>query len=84
VVSHGGIIGTLRKHLLGKNYTIHDSLRCEAGERQKWEVYNCSITEITLDEEGPGEFITIGYVDHILNAERKRYDEQRLESSTGE
>jgi len=84
VVSHGGIIGGLRKHLLGKNYTIHDSLRCEVSGRRKWEVYNCSITEITLDEEGHGEFITIGYFDHILNAERKPYDEQRLENSTGE
>jgi broad specificity phosphatase PhoE len=84
VVTHGGTIGSLRKHLLGKNYTIHDSLRCKAGEQQKWEVSNCSITEIMLDGEGPGEFLTIAYIDHIVNPERNSDTEERLENSTGE
>lgn len=81
IVSHGGIISTLRHYLRSMNYRIHDSL-LKNGELRDKEVRNCSITEIVLAEKGPGEFIRMGDWDHIMASFTQLY-EDRLEDSTG-
>jgi broad specificity phosphatase PhoE len=75
IVSHGGLISTLRHYLLSHNYRVHESIKYT-----RWEVPNCSISEIILGEKGPGEFIRFGDWHHL----RKALDSQdRLENSTG-
>jgi len=84
IVSHGGIISVLRKYLMAQNYGIHDSLMCGPGERYDFEVRNCSISEIVLEERGPGEFIKLGSWDHIMQALDTLDTKDRLKNSTGE
>jgi broad specificity phosphatase PhoE len=65
VVSHGGILSTLRKHLLEqRNYKVDESLMASATDF--WEVRNCSVTEISIGEKGPGKFIRMGASGHLL------------------
>lgn len=78
-MSHGGIINLLRDYLIARNYAIHDSLDKE----KRFEVRNCSITEVVLGENGPGQFIRMGDWDHILEYLDSEYASQRLENSTG-
>jgi broad specificity phosphatase PhoE len=84
LVSHGGIISVLQRYLLGHNYGFPGSLFL--GTKNKWEVKNCSITEITLSgDKGPGEIIRMGDWDHVLKGMTSTDTEkdQRLENSTG-
>jgi hypothetical protein len=53
----------------------------EPGQIRDFEVRNCSISEIILEERGPGEFIKMGDWSHIIQA----YEEDTndcLEDST--
>ena len=77
IVSHGGLISTLRRYLLSHNYRIHESIK-----DTQWEVPNCSISEVMLGEKGPGEFIRFGDWDH-LHEKASIYSLNRLENSTG-
>ena len=78
IVSHGGVISVLRQYLLGNGYRLHDSLAREAPDF--WELRNCSITEVNVGEQEPGEFIRLGDWDHIASAFNCH---ERLENSTG-
>ena len=73
IVTHGGIVGALKKYLVGHNYQIHDSVIPVNG---RYEVPNCSITEIYLPKNGPGVFLSIGRVVPGTSTET-------LENSTG-
>jgi broad specificity phosphatase PhoE len=64
IVSHGGILSSLRKYLLERNYKIDESLMASATDF--WEVRNCSVTEISIGEKGPGKFIRMGASGHLL------------------
>jgi broad specificity phosphatase PhoE len=81
IVSHGGIISVLRKHLMGLNYRFHESLVKETNDF--WEVRNCSITEIVFGDKGPGEFTRMGDWQHILQYAISEYTKKQLENSTG-
>jgi hypothetical protein len=69
---------------MAHNYRIHDSLRCAPGQTRDFEVRNCSISEILLEEKGPGEFIKMGDWDHIIQALDSFDISERLKNSTGE
>lgn len=75
VVSHGGVISSLRKYLLGFNYKVDESLM--ASSTDFWEVRNCSITEISIGDKGPGKFIRMGASGHLLG------ETEDLANSTG-
>ena len=79
LVSHGGVIGTLRRLLLQRfGYQLHESLTRRGVRDDIWELRNCSITEIVLEgDKGPGEFIRLGDWEHLVETS---YD---LENSTG-
>lgn len=79
VVSHGGIIGTLRNMLIKRyGYKLSESLTTRGIRDEIWELRNCSITEIVLEgDKGPGEFIRVGDWQHLVETS---YD---LENSTG-
>ena len=64
---------------MARNYRIHDSVDTQKG----FEVRNCSITEVVLGENGPGEFVRMGDWDHILEELDSEYATKRLENSTG-
>jgi len=69
---------------MSRNYKVHESVICEPGELRDWEFRNCSITEILLEEKGPGVFTRIGDWEHILDALDTLYTKERLENSTGQ
>jgi len=79
IVSHAGVISTLRNILIKRfGYRLHGSLTRNGIHDGIWELRNCSITEILLEgEKGPGEFIRLGDWEHLVEAS---YD---LENSTG-
>ena len=79
LVSHGGVIGTLRNLLIKRlGYQLHESLTRRGVRDDIWEVKNCSITEVILEgDKGPGEFIRLGDWEHLVETS---YD---LENSTG-
>ena len=81
LVSHGGIISVLRKYLIGQNYKLHESIMTDKPDL--WEVRNCSITEIVLEEKGPGEFVRMGDWEHVAKYAMNEYAKERLENSTG-
>jgi broad specificity phosphatase PhoE len=76
IVTHGGIIASLRKYLLGRNYIIDESSM--SAMTDSWDVRNCSITEISIvGEKGPGRFVRMGAYHHLLDHTAE------LENSTG-
>jgi len=82
IVSHGGVISFLQQYLMGHDYSIHESFIGDSKEARNYEVKNCSITEITLGEGGPGKFMRIGDADHVVGALGSMYSKQ-LENSIG-
>ena len=83
LVTHGGLIGTLRKYLFGRGYTIHPALKFPSRNLRIPELRNCSITEISIPKKGPGEFIRMGEWEHLCSAYGLQDTEAELVDSTG-
>jgi broad specificity phosphatase PhoE len=81
IVTHGGIIGRLREYLESQNYAIRDSARSQNDGSWKAELRNCSILEIVIPADGPGEIVRNGDYRHLITG---TVDASRLENSTGE
>ena len=82
IVSHGGVIARLRDYLQGQNYRVKEAARGE--DSWNWEVRNCSISEIVLGTDEPGELIRTGDYKHLVNIETlNSMHSNRLENSTG-
>ena len=67
---------------MGRDYHIHELWRDKSKQLRNYEVRNCSITEITLGNNGPGKFIRVGDADHVAGALGSMYS-RHLENSTG-
>ena len=83
LVTHGGLISSLRRHLLGRGYTVHHTLKHSSGRIRSSEVRNCSITEIVIPESGPGEFVRMGEWRHLASAYGLEDTQAELPNSTG-
>jgi len=83
IVTHAGLVGKLRKNLLGQGYTVHPSLQYRSGNARILELRNCSITEIFIPKTGPGKFIRIGEWEHLCSAYDLRDTMVELADSTG-
>ena len=62
VGTHGGVITTLTRELVGSR-----KVRCGAGVIV-WQCMNASITEIEVYDDGTGELVRFGDVVHLVEA----------------
>ena len=68
IISHGAIISGLVKYFKYKNYRISDRIKRGFGELAQ-KTKHCSLSEVHLGPEGPGEIIRVGDCEHLSEIE---------------
>ena len=69
IISHGAIISGFNNYFKSQNYRIQDCMRRNCGELDK-KIKHCSLSEIYLGLDGPGEIIRVGDCDHLFEIEK--------------
>ena len=67
IVTHGGPIRRLKEYLREEGYRIHSSVNSDSTDPWSWESKHCSIFEIILDKNGPGEYVRIDDCRHLTD-----------------
>jgi hypothetical protein len=68
IISHGAVIAGLKGYLRSQGYNLHESIRKigDTWDGDKRHCVHCSVSEIIIGLDGPGQFIRVGDSDHLV------------------